>query len=87
MSIVRPDPTGRERIQAAKKARDHIVHRGSYQPNGGAKNDLHEHLLTTRELVVRFVLSALQFDGQYWSYLGGYHPQQFVKGVLIAETK
>jgi len=75
------DGVEEEKIQAAKKARDLIVHRGSYQPKPGSKSDLFDHVLITRELVVRFILTALQFDGRYYSFVDGYHETPFLKGI------
>lgn len=60
-------------IQEAKRARDHVVHRGHYQPKNGSSRDLHDHVLTIREVVVRFVLAAIGFEGNYQSYLDGQH--------------
>jgi len=40
-------------IQGAKRARDQVVHRGHYQPTNGSSRDLHDHVLTIREVVVR----------------------------------
>jgi hypothetical protein len=60
-------------IQEAKRARDQVVHRGHYSPKPGATKDLHDHLLTIREVVVRFILAALGFEGNYQSYIGGQH--------------
>ena len=59
-------------ILAAKSARDQIVHRGSYSPKMTSSSDLHDHLLVTRELVVRFILTALKFEGNYYSFIDGY---------------
>lgn len=58
-------------IQEAKRARDQVVHRGQYQPKSGSTRDLHDHVLTIREIVVRFVLAAVGFEGNYLSYLDG----------------
>lgn len=60
-------------IAQAKKARDHVVHRGFYEPKVGEVEDMHDHVLTVREIIVRFILTVLGFKGWYWSYRGGYH--------------
>ena len=60
-------------IQEAKSARDQVVHRGHYQPKKGSEISLHDHVLTIREVVVRFVLAAIGFEGNYQSYLDGHH--------------
>jgi hypothetical protein len=67
-------------VQAAKRARDHIVHRGNYEPSAEG-GDLYGHVLTTNELVVRFILTALQFEGEYYSFLGRYHRKKFTKNA------
>lgn len=64
-------------IRIAKSARDQVVHRGYYEPKAGTTGDLYDHVLTIRELVVRFILTALQFKGDYCSYRGGYHMRKF----------
>ena len=67
-----------DKIKAAKKVRDLIVHRGHYYEEGKEKtDDLWEHVSVVRELVVRFILTAIGFKGSYFSYLGGYHEAQF----------
>ncbi|MHB8843996.1 MAG: hypothetical protein ACYC7L_04545 [Nitrospirota bacterium] len=67
-----------DKIKAAKRARDLIVHRGNYYEDGGKKrDDLWEHITVVREVVVRFLLTAIGYKGRYYSYLGGYHEEQF----------
>lgn len=67
-----------DRIRAAKKARDLIVHRGHYyEDENGEREDLWEHVTVIREIVVRFLLTAIGYEGRYLSYLGGYHDAQF----------
>lgn len=63
-------------IKEAKKARDHVVHRGHYARQAVEGSDLHDHLLTVRELVMRFILTGLGYTKTYWSYPGGYHSRQ-----------
>jgi hypothetical protein len=67
----------RERIAAAVAARNSIVHRGQYYDDGRRTNtelvDLWEHVTIIRELVVRFLLIAVGYSGQYGSYMGGFH--------------
>jgi hypothetical protein len=60
----------------AKRARDHIVHQGQYAPKD-PRADLMAHVRLTRELVVRFVLAALEFEGAYTSPMSGEHGQAF----------
>lgn len=59
-----------EALGAAKRARDHVVHRGQYLPKD-PKEDMMSHVLLARELVVRFILAALEFEGTYASPLTG----------------
>ena len=67
-----------DQIQSAKSARDRIVHRGNYYKDGKYKSDdLWEHVTVIREIVVRFLLTAINFKGSYCSHLGGYHLTQF----------
>lgn len=57
-------------LGAAKRARDHVVHRGQYVPKDPAE-DLSNHVRLARELVVRFVLAAIEFEGTYASPMTG----------------
>jgi len=67
-----------DEIKAAKKARDLIVHRGHYyQEDKEEQEDLWAHVAVIREVVVRFVLTALGYQGRYISYYGGYHDADF----------
>ncbi|MBU5614684.1 hypothetical protein [Geomonas azotofigens] len=67
-----------DEIKAAKKARDLIVHRGQYyQEDKEDQEDLWSHVAVIREVVVRFVLTALGYRGRYISYYGGYHDAHF----------
>ena len=67
-----------KQLRSAKKARDLIVHRGNYYEAGeDNSDDLWEHVAVIREIVVRFLLTAINNKGSYCSYLGGYHITQF----------
>ena len=69
---------GEERIRKAKQARDRIVHRGHYyESDAGRTDELWEHVTVVRELVVRFVLTAIGYRGPYYSFIGGWHEVQF----------
>jgi hypothetical protein len=72
-----------EFIKEAKRARDQVVHRGQFQPKEGAARDLHDHVVTVREVVVRFILTILRFEGMYLSYLGGYQTRTFKRGAPV----
>jgi len=62
-----------EEIQLAKKVRDHVVHRGHYESKLSSGEDIHDQVLVVRELISRFILTSLGFQGHYFSYRGGYH--------------
>ena len=69
---------GEDRIRKAKRARDLIVHRGHYYVGEDSSQDaLWNHVTIVREVVVRFLFSALGFKGRYFSYVGGYHDAVF----------
>jgi hypothetical protein len=75
------DDIPKTKISEAKSARDQVVHRGHYEPGPRVIGDLHDHVLAVRELVVRFILTALQFDGRYRSFVDGQHDRDFTKGI------
>jgi hypothetical protein len=62
-------------LKAAKRARDLIVHMGSYGPD--KSDELWDHVTIIRELVVRFLLTAIGFKGSYISFVGGMHHTVF----------
>jgi hypothetical protein len=67
-----------EEIRAAKRARDLIVHRGHYyEEENEEREDLWGHVTIIREIVVRFLLTAIGYKGSYLSYHGGYHDADF----------
>lgn len=65
-------------LQAAKRARDRVVHRGEYY-EGTPDDDagLWHHVTVIREVAARFLLAAIGFKGSYYSYIGGYHAVTF----------
>lgn len=67
----------REQIGRAKRARDLIVHRGHYYDEKKYLDDLWVHVTVIREVVVRFILSAIEYKGRYLSHLGGCHDAIF----------
>lgn len=72
------DGIGEDKIQAAKQARDRIVHRGHYYDDSkDVSGELWEHVTVVREIVVRFLLTAIDYRGGYFSYVGGCHDAQF----------
>jgi hypothetical protein len=65
-------------IQNAKRARDLIVHRGHYYDDSNRDDDdLWDHAILIREIVARFLLTALGYRGDYISYVGGFHHSVF----------
>ena len=62
------------KINNAKSARDKIVHRGLYAYiDSNNENELYEHMLIIRETVVRIILASINYQGDYLSYVDGYH--------------
>lgn len=64
-----------DEIAAAISARNAIVHRGHYYdsetPPPPSERDLWNHIFMMREVVVRFVLTALGFSGKHLSFRRG----------------
>ena len=82
------DGIGEDKINAAKQARDRIVHRGHYYDDGKERSDvLLEHVTVVREIVVRFLLTAIGYRGGYISYIGGCHDAQFPQQADVTNTK
>ncbi|MDR3479734.1 MAG: hypothetical protein P4L91_03380 [Burkholderiaceae bacterium] len=71
------------KIKEAKKARDHIVHTGHYTP--GKDDELWDHAMVIRELVVRFLFTAIGYKGPYISFVGGMHHAAFPPQTIIQE--
>lgn len=69
-------------IKAAKKARDHIVHTGHYQSD--KDDELWDHVMVIRELVVRFIFTAIGYKGQYISFVGGMNHTSFPPPLAIS---
>lgn len=70
----------RAAIRAAIQARNSIVHCGYYyEPDRGSREqaDLWDHVLTMREVAIRFVLTLIGFRGSYLSFRGGQHDVAF----------
>lgn len=82
------DGIGEDKIKAAKQARDLIVHRGHYYDSGKVGgDDLWEHVMVVREIVVRFLLTAIGYRGGYFSYIGGCHDAQFPPLNQMGQTR
>lgn len=78
---VKFDDIAPEKINGAKSARDQVVHRGYYTSKANMTGDLHDHVLLVREIVVRFILTALNFEGRYKSYVSGQKSLEFRKNI------
>lgn len=63
-------------ISKAIKVRNSIVHSGHHSATEDS-SDLWEHMTILRELVVRFLLTAIGYRGEYISHVGGYHFAHF----------
>jgi len=57
-------------INHAIRVRNLVVHTGRH-PSVDEGPDLWDHMTVIRELVVRFVLTAFGYRGQYTSHMGG----------------
>ena len=73
-----PGPSTRI-IRKMVKLRNAIVHRGE----ASGDKDLWPFILIIREILVRLVLSMLQFDETYQCYIGGRHMRRFPDGQPI----
>jgi hypothetical protein len=69
-----------DQIRGALRARNSVVHRGQYYDDGVRDNEelvaLWDHAMVVREMVVRLLLTAIGYRGQYISYIGGFHQRQ-----------
>ena len=72
-------------IADAIKARNAVVHSG-HHPTAEDGPDLWDHMTVVRELVVRFLLTAIGYRGQYISHAGGYHFAHFPPGIAEADV-
>jgi hypothetical protein len=67
-----------EDLRAAKQARDKVVHRGQYYEDAKETDaDLWTHVTIVREIAVRFLFTAIGYEGRYISHVGGYHDAAF----------
>ncbi|MDE3270188.1 MAG: hypothetical protein OYH77_07880 [Pseudomonadota bacterium] len=81
--VINRDVIEHDKIEAAIKVRNRIVH-NSYTPENNADDkELWESVLTVREVMVRIVLSLLEFKGNYSSYVGGMHLREFPSCKLV----
>ena len=58
-------------LEPVIKARNVVVHTGIYLDDRPDRIDLWDHILVARELVIRILLDALKFEGNYFSALHG----------------
>ena len=66
-----------KRIQDALTARNKVVHTGRHEKALETDPGLWGHVTVVRELVVRIILTALRFQGEYITYLDGARRAQF----------
>lgn len=72
------DGISKDSLRAAKQARDRVVHRGQYYEDAkDGDADLWTHVTIIREVVTRFLLTAIGYRGRYYSHVGGWHDAQF----------
>ncbi|WP_027533730.1 hypothetical protein [Bradyrhizobium sp. WSM3983] len=72
-------------LKAAKQARDKVVHRGQYYEDARETDaDLWTHVTIIREVAVRFLFTAIGYEGRYISHVGGYHDAVFPPAVKSA---
>jgi hypothetical protein len=71
------DGLSNKALGMAKNARDQIVHQGSYAPPTNANVSLETHIRLVRELVIRFILAALNYEGVYTSPMTGERDREF----------
>ena len=64
-----------DKIKAAIRARNSIVHEGRYNETDSKVKM--EHLWVIREIVIRFILTAIGYKGSYLSHLGGFQTLPF----------
>ncbi len=72
------DDTPDERLNTAIDARNRVVHRGQYYEERGEEDpDLWTHVTIIREVVARFLFTAIGYRGDYISYVGRAHHAKF----------
>lgn len=64
-------------IKAAISARNLVVHRGQYYATGTTQPRLWDHISLVREIVTRFLLASIGYQGRYMSYIEKCHFTQF----------
>jgi len=57
-------------ISKAVETRNRIVHEGRYGSTADDDSTVYHHVRVIRELLTRFLLAAIEYDGRYISYLG-----------------
>lgn len=69
------------------KARNVVVHTGIYFNDTPGQIDLWDHILVARELVIRILLDALKFEGNYFSALHGDEQLRFPSCRRLADDQ
>ena len=67
-----------EMLTAAFGARNRVLHRGQYYETPKPDDaDLWTHVTVIREVVARFLFRAIEYTGEYISYVGRTHEEAF----------
>lgn len=71
----------KENIKDAVKVRNSIVHTGSYNKENDSNIKIN-HFWVIREIVIRFIFTAIGYKGNYISHLGNFHTSQYPPKIL-----
>ena len=71
------DTIEHNKVDDVIKVRNRIVHKSYAPKNSDDDKELWESVIMVREIMVRVVLSLLEFKGSYNSYVGGMHLREF----------
>ncbi|MBF0333204.1 MAG: hypothetical protein HQL40_06075 [Alphaproteobacteria bacterium] len=69
-------------IDSTIRSRNDIIHKGTYLYGSDDDEELWRHVTVARELVARFVLTAIGYRGRYISWVGGHHDADFPPGPI-----
>ncbi|MDD5276501.1 MAG: hypothetical protein PHR16_10520 [Methylovulum sp.] len=71
----------KENIAAAINVRNSIIHTGSYNDESDSNIKI-SHFWVIREIVIRFIFTAIGYQGNYISHLGNFHTSQYPPKIL-----
>ncbi|MDQ0465583.1 hypothetical protein QO010_003372 [Caulobacter ginsengisoli] len=74
-------------LEPVIKARNAVVHTGIYFNDEPGEIDIWDHILVARELVIRILLNALEFEGNYFSALHGDEQLRFPSCRRLADKQ